>query len=76
MAFSKFHGNRPAIKEAKKLDLKVDHFYHVLLAELYKEVDVGQAGKYLAEAHRTCKSEKEKELIQKQIDKLTKKLSA
>jgi RNA polymerase sigma factor (sigma-70 family) len=72
-AFSKVHGNTPAIKEAERLNLNSNHFYFILLAELYKQVDIDKTGEYLIKAHHFCKTDTEKAMIQKQIDELNKK---
>ncbi len=66
-AFSKVHGNRSAIKEAKKLDFKTNHFYFVLLAELHSRIDPRRASGYLTKALHLCKTDTEKEMIEKQI---------
>lgn len=69
-AFSKVYGNLSAIEEAEKLDLKTNHFYFILLAELYKNTDTNKTSEYLARALHLCKTDTEKEMIQKQISKL------
>jgi len=69
-AFSKVHGNLRAIEEAKKLDLTTNHFYFVLLAELYTRTDdMDKAKEYFTKAQHFCKTNTEKAMIQKQIDK-------
>jgi RNA polymerase sigma factor (sigma-70 family) len=72
-ALSKVHGNLPAIAEAEKLDLKTNHFYFILLAELYKNIDVDKVNEYLLKAHHFCKTDTEKVMIQTQIDNFNKK---
>lgn len=72
-AFSKVNGNLPAIEEAEKLDLNTNHFYLVLLAELYNHIDIDKACEYLTKAQRFCKTDTEKMMLQKRIDKLNKK---
>ncbi|MBS1688238.1 MAG: sigma-70 family RNA polymerase sigma factor, partial [Bacteroidetes bacterium] len=49
-AFSKVHGNISALEEARKLDLKTNNFYFILLAELYKSIDNAKAIQYLTMA--------------------------
>src|SRR6185437_1602015 len=50
-AFSKVHGNNAAIVEAEKLGLHTNHFYLVLLAELYNHIDDDdKANEYLTKA--------------------------
>jgi len=73
-AFSKVHGNLSALEEARKLDLKTNNFYFILLAELYKPIDNAKAIQYLTMALHTCKTNTEKEMIQKQISELNKKV--
>lgn len=69
-AFSKVHGNLSAIKEAEKLNLKTNHFYFILLAELYKQIDNNKTSEYLTKAFHLCKTDTEKEMIQRQIAKI------
>jgi len=73
-AFSKVHGNLSALEEARKLDLKTNNFYFILLAELYRPIDNAKAIEYLTMALHTCKTNTEKEMIQKQISELNKKV--
>ena len=72
-AFSKVHGNLSAIEEAEKLDLKANHFYYVLLAEVYKEIDTNKTSLYLIKALPLCKTDSEKTLIKNKIERLNKK---
>jgi RNA polymerase sigma-70 factor (ECF subfamily) len=72
-AFSKVHGTLPAIKEAEKLDLKSNHFYYILLANLYLENNPARTREYLMKAHHLCKTATEKEMIQKQIIEVNKR---
>jgi len=72
-AFSKVHGNLSAIEEAKKLDLKINHFYFILLAELYKQTDTNKTSEYLTKALHLCKTNTEKKMIKNKIDKLNNK---
>ncbi|WP_316836005.1 RNA polymerase sigma factor [Pedobacter nutrimenti] len=76
-AFSKVHGNLPAIEEAKKLDLNTNHFYLVLMAELYTQTDdMDMAKECFKKAHHLCKTSTEKAMLQKKIDKLHRKPNA
>lgn len=70
-ALSKVQGNVPAINELEKLNLRTNHFYFMLLAELYKETDAAKTLEYLTEAFRLSKTNTEKERIQKQITLLS-----
>ncbi len=69
-ALSKIHGNSIAINELEKLNLKTNHFYFMLLAELYKEMNATKTLGYLTEALRLSKTNTEKESIRKQITEL------
>lgn len=70
LALSKVKGNREAIKEAEKMNFKKNHFYFVLLAELYKEIEKDRALENLQMALNLCKTDTEKEMISRQIQKL------
>ncbi|HYF67432.1 MAG TPA: sigma-70 family RNA polymerase sigma factor [Ohtaekwangia sp.] len=69
-AFSKVHGNVAAIEEAKKLELKTNQFYFMLLAELYKQIDSTESMACLTQAFNLCKTDSEKEVINKKIEEL------
>ncbi len=75
-AFSKVHGNPSAIEEAQKLDLKTNHFYFILLAELSKQTDTYKASIYLTKALHLCHTDTEKEMIKNSIKKLNSKSAA
>jgi RNA polymerase sigma-70 factor (ECF subfamily) len=66
-AFSKVYGNISAIKEVGKLDLNANHFYFILLAELYRQIDSDRSIEYLTNAFNLCKTDTEKEMINKRI---------
>lgn len=66
-AFSKVHGNVTAINAAKELDLKTNHFYFILLAELYRQLDASKSIDYLTKALSFSKTDTEKEMITKRI---------
>ncbi len=70
-AFSKVNGSVAAIKESEGLRIKKDQFYFILLAELYKTIDVCKAIEYLTSAAEACKTKAEKELVQRRINKLS-----
>lgn len=67
-AFSKVYGKQEAIKEAAKLDLKENHFYFMLLAELYKEIGPSRSLECLVRASSLSKTDKEKEMIIHKIE--------
>jgi RNA polymerase sigma-70 factor (ECF subfamily) len=72
-AFSKVYGNLSAIKEVEKLDVKANHFYFILLAELNKQIDSNRSIEYLTSAFNLCKTDTEKELINKRIREINQK---
>ena len=67
-ALSKVRGNKQAIKEAEKLNLTDNHFYYLLLAEFYKEVDDKKVKPNLEKALSLAKTEGERKLIRKKIN--------
>ncbi|WP_183562246.1 RNA polymerase sigma factor [Mucilaginibacter sp. SP1R1] len=69
-ALSKANGKQAAIAEAEKLNLTSDHFYFMLLGELYTETDHQQAFENFKQALSLAKTLAEKQAIQKKIDKL------
>ena len=69
-AYAKVYGSSAAIREAEKLALTDNHFYFILLAELYKAVDLRKARENYEKAFHLCKTDKEKESIQKRIDEI------
>ncbi|HLU93598.1 MAG TPA: sigma-70 family RNA polymerase sigma factor [Membranihabitans sp.] len=71
-AFSRVHGNLSAIREAGKLDLKTNHFYFILMAELHKPIDPNQSIHYLTEALTICMTDSERSLIKNKIELLNK----
>ncbi|MGZ3836677.1 MAG: RNA polymerase sigma factor, partial [Mucilaginibacter sp.] len=69
-ALSKANGKQEAIIEAQKLNMINNHFYFVLLGELYTGVDNEKAKRNLIKALSLSKTVSEKQTIQKKIDKL------
>ncbi len=80
-AVSMVHGNVSALKEAdrvsqkvsavgQKPDLKANHFYFMLLAELNKQIDPDKSLQYLNKALQLCKTDPEKALIKKKMESL------
>jgi RNA polymerase sigma factor (sigma-70 family) len=67
-AFSKVHGKQKAIVETEKLKLEDNHYYFMLLADLYTGFDDGKARHFLEEAFRLAKSVPEKEAIGEKIE--------
>ncbi|WP_448701916.1 RNA polymerase sigma factor [Mucilaginibacter sp. AW1-3] len=72
-ALSKANGKPEAITEAEKLKLTGNHFYYVLLGELYTGIDNGQAKAHLETAFAMAKTKTDQQTIQKKIEKLGKK---
>lgn len=66
-SLSKVHGVEIAINEALKLDLNGNHFYHLLLAELYSSVNKKQQIIHLNQAFSSAKREKDKRFIQSKL---------
>ena len=69
-ALAKVRGNSRAISEAEKLNLVDNHFYFILLGELYKEIDKDQAKQNLQRALALAKTSTDKHTIQQTIDRL------
>jgi predicted RNA polymerase sigma factor len=69
-ALSKINGKQVAIDEAEKLDLIKNHLYHVLLGYLYTGQDDTKAIQHLKTALTLAKTEKEKSLIRKDLEKM------
>jgi RNA polymerase sigma factor (sigma-70 family) len=73
-AYAKVNGNQKAITEAEKLNLTNNHFYWMLLAELYKQLDTSKAMEHYQQAYNLSKTEPEKMEIIKQIDAIKKRM--
>ena len=69
-ALYKANGKNEAIIEAEKLRLENNHFYFVLLGELYKGIDDVKAGSNFQKAYGLAKTQREKDIIQHKIDQL------
>ncbi|MFH5831961.1 RNA polymerase sigma factor [Halalkalibaculum sp. DA384] len=69
-ALSKVHGKKAAIAEAQKLNLSDNHYYHTLLGELYKDVDIKKAENSFQEALSLAKTKTDKQTLKKKMDKL------
>jgi RNA polymerase sigma-70 factor (ECF subfamily) len=69
-ALSKTNGKEEAIREAEKLCLTGNHFYFVLLGELYRGSDDNKAKQHFQKARSLAKTQADKQTIQKKIDKL------
>lgn len=69
-ALYKANGREAAIKEAEKLKLEDNHFYFVLLGELYKGYDTAKAKYNLEQALRLSKNDAEKKGIKDKLQQL------
>jgi RNA polymerase sigma factor (sigma-70 family) len=69
-ALSKVDGKQKAIIEAEKLTLTNNHFYFMLLGELYTGVDNEEAQRNFKKAFSLAKTQVEKNTIQRKIEKL------
>ena len=64
-------GQQAALVEAEKLKLENNHFYFLLLGELYKNVDNNKAKFNFQMAYALAKTQTEKQVIQEKIDSLS-----
>lgn len=71
-ALAKVKGNKIAIEEAKKIQLKNHPHYHLLLAELYAPQQKQEAKKQLQLALELVQTESERELILKKLEAIRK----
>lgn len=69
-ALSKANGKIEAIATAEKLNLTGNHFYFMLLGELYTGIDNQKARLNFQKAFSIAKTHTDKQSIQKKIDKL------
>lgn len=71
-ALYKAHGWQAALAEAEKLKFEDNHFYFLLLGELYKNTDNNKAKLNFQKAHDLAKTQTEKLGIQLKIETLLK----
>ena len=69
-ALSKVQGKQTAIVQAEKLELTDNQFYFALLGELYAGIDDDAARCHLRKAWELAKSSKDKQALQKRMEKL------
>jgi RNA polymerase sigma factor (sigma-70 family) len=69
-ALYKANGQEAALIEAEKLKLEHNHFYFLLLGELYKNIDNNKAKINFQKAYALAKTQTEKQGIQENIDRL------
>ena len=70
-ALYKAKGQQEALAEAEKLKLENNHFYYVLLGELYKNIDNNKAKASFEKAWDLAKTDTEKQGIQAQLNHFT-----
>jgi len=63
-ALYKVHGREVALAEAEKLKLENNHFYFILLGELYKTTDSDKAISNLKKAYLLSQTQTEKQILQ------------
>jgi RNA polymerase sigma-70 factor (ECF subfamily) len=69
-ALAKANGNEEGIREAEKLKLETDPFYHSLLGKLYETVDAVIALEHYVTAHKLARSAADRASILKQIGRM------
>ena len=69
-ALSKVYGDQEAIKEAEKLKLTDNHYYFILLGELYKNIDKKKAILNLEKAYSLAQTQTDKQTIQNKMSEL------
>lgn len=67
-ALYKVRGSAEALAEAEKLNLADNHFYFVLLGELYRDIDGEKAKSHFQHAYALAKTQTERQIIQQKID--------
>lgn len=75
-ALSKANGKEAAIAEAEKLQLTDNHYYFVLLGELYTGIDNPLAVAHLQKALLLAKTETDKRTIRQKLDLLFNEIAA
>jgi RNA polymerase sigma factor (sigma-70 family) len=69
-ALYKAFGPQTALAEAKKLKLENNYFYFILMGELYKNIDTGNAKASFLKAYSLAQTQTDKQDLQKKIDNL------
>ncbi|AYB33029.1 RNA polymerase sigma factor [Chryseolinea soli] len=67
-ALSRANGKRQALVEAEKLQLTGNHFYFMLLGDLYTDLDPAKAKRHYEQALTLAKTPADKQAIQKKLD--------
>lgn len=68
--YAKVHGNEKAIKEAEKLQLINNSYYHGLMGFLYSSIDPDNAKTHYVHALQLTKSVTERKVLTKKIKEL------
>ncbi|WP_340064954.1 RNA polymerase sigma factor [Ascidiimonas aurantiaca] len=69
-ALSKVNGKKAAVKEAEKLKLSGNYWFHMLLGNLYVDLDDKKASHHFKKASKLAKNEAEKEFIENRMELL------
>lgn len=69
-ALAKVNGEEIALAEAEKLKLHNNHFYFLLIGELYKDLDAAKAKANFEKAYQLARTETEKSIIRTKMDAL------
>ncbi len=69
-ALSKVYGNKKAIHEAMKIDLKDNHLYHALLAELYQGQNRTKQIEHLGLAIQLAQTKNDRVVLEKKMNDL------
>jgi RNA polymerase sigma-70 factor (ECF subfamily) len=69
-ALSKVKGNEYAVKELESQEFEENHFYYLLMGELYNDLDKTKAKESFVKAKNLCKTETGKKLIVKKLETL------
>ena len=69
-ALYKANGRQAALMEAEKLKLENNHFYFILLGELYKDIETDKAVFNFKRAYALAQTDTEKQILMAKIDSL------
>lgn len=67
VAYSKVHGAEAAIPEALALGFDTNHFYFLVLGELYREIDAAQSRRYWQQAADLTRNPAERDVILRRL---------
>jgi RNA polymerase sigma factor (sigma-70 family) len=73
-ALYRVNGCEIALMDAENLKLENNHFYFILLGELYKNIDIDKAKASFQQAYRLAKTQTEKKAIWKKIESLSREV--